>query len=102
MVILRNNSPLEEMKSKITCVEPEKVSKLRSRSRSIQPSKNATGCSSKCICVKLRKLLNKVLKYDSNFAKNIKAMNRNKLENIMSMCVHCYIQCKAELPCKFY
>ena len=43
-----------------------------------------------------------MLNYDPNFAKSIKTMNRNKLENFISMCVQCYIQGNAELILKFY
>ena len=82
LIALRNDCPLNKIKSILTCVELEKVSKFRrSTSTSIKPSNNATGCSSKAIGVRERKLLNIMLKYDPNFAKSIKALNRNKLRN---------------------
>ena len=72
LIALRNECPLKKIKSILTCVELEKVSKSRrSTSTSIKPSDNATGCSSKSIGVSERKLLN-MFKYDPNFAKSIK------------------------------
>ena len=102
VIVSRDESPLEEIKSMITGVKLEKVSKSRANFRSIKPSNNAIGCSSKSIGVGVRKFLNIMLNYDLNFAQIIKAMNRNKLENLISMCVQCHIQGNAELLSKFY
>ena len=49
VIVLRNESPFEEIKSIITCVDFNKVSESRSTCRSIRPSDNANGCSSQSI-----------------------------------------------------
>ena len=90
VILLTNDSPLEEIKSSITYVELENVSKSRSTCRSMKQSNSATDCSSNYVGVRVRKIL------------NLKAMSSNKLENFISMCVQCYIQGNAELLSKFY
>ena len=53
LIALRNECPLNKIKSILTCVELEKVSKSRrSTSTSMKSSNNATGCSSKSIGVR--------------------------------------------------
>ena len=97
ILVLKIEIPMDNIKSIIACIELEKVSRSKSICRSVKPSNNANGCSCESIGVRVRKLLNIILKYDPNIAKGIKAMKRNKREKFISICVQCYIQENAEL-----
>ena len=87
---LKNESQLREIKSTITGIKLEVVSKSRITCRSVKPSNNATGCSSKSIGVRASKILHIMFRHDPKFAKSKKVLNRNKLENFI-LYVQCYI-----------